>query len=94
MSLQFEWDPRKEAINWRKHAISFAEAVTVFADPQAKIFDDPDHSLSERREIVIGYSSESRLLLIIFTERSGRTLRIISARKATKSERHDYEENL
>lgn len=51
---EFEWDPRKAASNLKKHGVSFAEALTVFSDPAAKVFDDPDHSGDERREIIIG----------------------------------------
>ena len=80
MSLRFVWDPRKEALNQRKHGIAFAEALTVFADPLALVFDDPAHSRGEHREIIIGHSSSD-------------TLRIISARQATARERHDYQEN-
>ena len=93
MSLRFVWDPRKEALNQRKHGIAFAEALTVFADPLALVFDDPAHSRGEHREIIIGHSSRPRLLLVIFTERDGDTLRIISARQATARDRHDYQEN-
>ena len=52
---EFEWDPRKAASNLKKHGVSFAEALAVFSDPAARIFDDPDHSSDERREIIIGY---------------------------------------
>lgn len=93
MSLRFVWDPRKEALNQRKHGVRFTEAITVFADPLALVFDDPSHSRGEHREIIIGHSSRPRLLLVIFTERDGDTLRIISARQATARERHDYQEN-
>ena len=65
----------------------------VFADPLARIFDDPDHSADESREIIVGHSMEQRLLIISFTERGGR-VRIISARTATRRERHDYEQGI
>jgi len=58
MALRFTWDPRKAAANLLKHRVSFGEAVTVFADPLARIHDDPDHSVGERREIIIGYSAK------------------------------------
>ena len=90
--MQLEWDPRKDAANRRKHGIAFDEALTVFADPLARIFDDPDHSAGEAREIIVGHSARQRLLLVSFTERGGK-VRIISARAATKRERKDYEEN-
>jgi len=86
----FEWDAHKAAANQAKHGVSFEEAATVFADPLARIFDDPDHSRDERRELIIGHSAKGRLLIISFTEQRPST-RIISARKATKRERHDYE---
>jgi uncharacterized protein len=87
----FEWDATKADANVRKHAVSFEEALTVFADPLARIFDDPDHSLAERRELIIGYSTRQRLLVVSFTERGPRT-RIITAREATTRERTDYEQ--
>lgn len=92
MSLEFEWDRAKAAANLRKHGVSFEEVLTVFADPLARIFDDPDHSSEEHREIIIGHSAQQRLVLACFTERGGR-VRIISARPASKQEREDYEEN-
>ncbi len=90
--MEFEWDPRKATANRRKHGITFDEALTVFADPLARIFDDPDHSAAERREIIIGHSAAHRLLMVSFTERHDR-VRIISARVTTRQERDDYEEN-
>ena len=91
MNLRFEWDARKALTNKLKHGVSFEEAMTLFGDPLARIFDDPDHSVAESREIIIGLSQKQRLLLVCFTER-GNVIRIISARKATKLERQDYEE--
>jgi uncharacterized DUF497 family protein len=79
---------REHQDSWR----GFDEALTVFANPLAAIFDDPDHSLDERRELIIGHSAKQRLLVVCFTER-GRRTRIISAREATTRERIDYEEN-
>ena len=92
MSLQFEWDPKKAEANLAKHGISFEEAITVFADPLARIFNDEEHSGDERREIIIGHSTQENLLLVSFT--GDDTVRILSARKATKRERKDYEENV
>lgn len=89
--MQFEWNPDKAASNWDKHEVSFQEAKTVFSDPLAAIFDDEDHSINERREIIIGYSQDDRLLLVSFTERSG-SIRIISARPITRQERKTYEQ--
>lgn len=91
MNLRFEWDARKALTNKLKHGVSFEEAMTIFSDPLARIFDDPDHSIAEFREIMIGLSQKQRLLLVYFTER-GHAIRIVSARKATKLERQDYEE--
>src|SRR6266508_6392335 len=89
----FEWDATKARENLTKHGVAFEEALTVFADPLARIFDDPDHSESERRELIVGHSAQQRLLVVSFTERRPRT-RIISAREATSHERRDHEENI
>jgi len=90
--MQFEWAPKKERANVRKHSVTFDEALTVFSDPLAAIHDDPDHSLGEFREIIIGHSSSGRLLLVSFVERSEDVVRIINARPAEPDERRDYEE--
>ena len=92
MDPEFEWDAAKAKTNVRKHGIAFEEALTLFADPLARIFDDPDHSSEEPRELIIGHSAKHRVLIVSFAERGPRT-RIISAKKATKRERHDYEKN-
>ena len=92
MPLSFEWDSKKVSSNVTKHGVTFDEASTVFADPLAVIFDDDDHSREELREIIIGYSMLGQLLLVSFTERDKMTVRIISARKANRRERKDYEE--
>jgi uncharacterized DUF497 family protein len=93
MGVRFEWDAAKAAANVKKHAVSFDEASTVFDDLLAAIIDDEDHSDDELREIIIGHSVLNRLLLVSFTERSKDTIRIISARKANKRERKEYEES-
>ena len=93
MSLNFEWDRRKAASNLSKHGVSFEEALTVFADPLARIFDDEDHSIEEQREIIIGHSIKGRLLVVCFAAR-GESVRIFSARKVTKREHKDHEENI
>lgn len=93
MGLRFEWDRQKARENLQKHGVSFDEAATVFNDLAAFIFDDDAHSTNEHREIIIGHSAIDRLLVISFTERDDDRLRIISARKATKLERREYEEN-
>ena len=92
MALSFEWDEDKAASNESKHGVTFDEARTVFPDPLAVIFDDDEHSDDESREIIIGHSILERLLLVSFTERGEDVVRIISARRATKRERRDYEE--
>jgi len=92
MSLKFEWHRRKAASNLSKHGVSFQEAVTVFTDLLARIFDDEDQSMEEQREIIIGHSAKERLLVVCFTARE-ESVRIINPRKATKRERKDYEEN-
>jgi uncharacterized protein len=89
---QFEWDARKAAANLRKHGVSFDEAVTAFGDPLSVLLPDPDHSVGEERFLVLGTSTAGRLLVVAFVERSPRT-RLISARLATRSEPHDYEES-
>jgi uncharacterized DUF497 family protein len=91
MTTRFTWDPEKAASNFRKHGVSFEEALTVFGDPLARIHEDPRHSERERREIIVGHSTRGRLLLVSFTERF-RVIRLISARGATRHERKDYEE--
>jgi len=88
----FEWDPVKAAANRTKHGVSFEEAATAFQDPLARIHADPDHSVSEHREILVGHSARGRLILVAFTDRRGR-LRLISARAVTRRERRDYEES-
>jgi len=93
MDLRFEWDETKAETNLSKHGVSFQEARTVFLDPLARIFDDELHSVDELREIIIGHSSDGRLLLVSFTEREVGLVRIISTRRATRRERNDYEEN-
>jgi uncharacterized protein len=94
MSLAFEWDPPKARSNYRKHSISFAEAVSVFSNPLARIFPDEEHSAEESREIIIGYSAAKHVLLVCFTEPETGRIRIISARRATSVEQHDHEEDV
>lgn len=87
----YEWDPRKAEANLRKHGVSFGQAATVFLDPLAMTFPDPDHSGNEDREITIGYSMRRQILFVAHSAREDR-VRIISARKAARSERKQYEE--
>jgi len=91
VALRFEWDINKARTNIRKHGVSFDEAASAFRDRLASIFDDEDHSTEESREIIIGHSAVGRLLLVSFTEKANSTVRIISARVATKQERISYE---
>ena len=91
MTPEFEWDAQKAAENLKKHGVAFDEALTVFADLLASIFDDPDHSGDEQRELIIGHSTAQRLLVVSFADR-GRRTRIIGARQARARERRDYEE--
>ena len=91
--MKFEWDPQKAESNLRKHDVSFEEAMTVFNDTLALIFDDMEHSQREHREIIIGTSALSRIVLVCFVERIQDTIRIFSARRATKNEIKDYEKN-
>ena len=90
--MNFEWDPDKAAQNRRKHRVSFHEAATVFGDPLAITYQDPDHSILEQRFITVGMSRSSRVLIVAHMDR-GENIRIISARKTTLSERKHYEEN-
>jgi uncharacterized DUF497 family protein len=91
--MKFEWDPQKAESNLRKHDVSFEEAITVFNDTLALIFDDVEHSQAEHREIIIGTSTLRRIILVCFIERVQDTIRIFSARRATKNEIKDYEKN-
>ena len=89
----FEWDEKKNAINQKKHRISFEEAKTVFDDVEALIIDDPDHSIDEERFIILGFSSRANLLVVCHCYRQNDSvIRIISARKATTREAGQYEE--
>jgi len=89
--MRFEADPAKAARNLKKHKVSFEEAASVFGDSMAYTFPDPDHSVGEERWLTFGMSRMGRVLAIIYTERRG-TIRLISARLATKHERSIYEE--
>jgi len=91
MKPNFEWDEEKAKANLKKHRVSFDEATTVFSDPFSITILDPDHSVDEQRYIDIGSSDKSRVLVVVYTER-GASIRIISCRKATSSERRLYEE--
>jgi uncharacterized DUF497 family protein len=89
--VTYEWDPGKAEENFRKHRVRFEEAASVFLDPAALTFWDPDHSEEEDREITIGRSARRRVLFVAHTARSG-GVRIINARQATRKERRQYAE--
>ena len=91
MALRFEWDDSKAESNLRAHGVSFREATTVFGDSMSITISDPDHSAAEMRFIDIGVSHLERLLVVSYTERGNR-IRLISARRATRHERRQYEE--
>ncbi len=88
--MEFEWDLKKSETNRKKHGISFHEAASVFGDPLAITFADPDHSRGEHRYLTFGHSTLNNLLVVVHTERQGKT-RIIGARRATRYERTIYE---
>ena len=91
MPLNFEWDEKKAKTNATKHGVGFEEAATVFADPLSLTIPDPAHSQAEERLIILGESHSGKLLVVVHTER-GDNLRIISARRASRRERKNYEE--
>ncbi|MCP4408729.1 MAG: BrnT family toxin [Gammaproteobacteria bacterium] len=90
-NLTFEWDEKKSASNLKKHGIGFDEAQTVFSDELGRLMPDPDHSEGEERFILMGMSIKHRILVICHCEISTDIIRIISARKAEKFERKQYE---
>jgi uncharacterized DUF497 family protein len=93
--LRFDWDERKNKVNRTKHGVWFEEAQSVFQDPHARLFYDPEHSAGEDRFILLGVSSAARTLVVIHCYRgSDSMIRIISARKATRKELRFYEEGL
>jgi uncharacterized DUF497 family protein len=89
--MKFEWDPKKATTNIKKHGVSFQEAATIFGDPLAITFDDPDHSIGENRYITFGLSLQKRLIVVSHIERGNMT-RIINARLMDRKERKIYEE--
>jgi len=88
--MRFEWDRSKATSNVKKHRVSFDEAGTVFYDPLAATFEDPDHSQEESRLVTVGYSARGRLLVVSHVERGDAT-RVISARRASVRERKRHE---
>jgi len=89
MALTFEWDPKKAVSNLAKHGVSFEEATGVFADANALTIPDPLHSGAEHRQITMGRTLNSKILVVVHTER-GDNLRIISARRANPREKKTY----
>ena len=90
--LRFEWDSRKSASNVRKHGVSFTEAQTVFLDERALLISDPDHSDDEERFVLLGLSARLRVLVVVHCYRTEEeVIRIVSARRATRTERKEYE---
>jgi len=91
-SIKFEWEASKAASNIQKHGITFEEARTVFFDERARLINDPDHSESEDRFILLGFSSSLRVIVVCHCYRSeGNVIRIISARRATATEKKAYD---
>lgn len=89
--LKFTWDEQKATVNRQKHGVSFDEARTVFFDEHARLIADPDNSEDEERFILLGYSERPRLLVVCHCYRENdTTIRIISARKATRPEKNTY----
>lgn len=90
--LRFEWDSAKAGENLRKHGVAFTEAETVFADERAILLDDSGHSSHEERFALLGLSARLRILVVVHCVReSGSVVRLISARRATRSERIQYD---
>ena len=90
-NIKFEWDNSKNEINKKKHKISFEEAQTAFYDSEALVIDDPEHSEQEDRFIILGLSKKANLLVVCHCYRASDTvIRLISARKATKTESKYY----
>jgi uncharacterized DUF497 family protein len=87
----FEWDPAKARHNLAKHGVDFPEAATVFGDPLSQTIPDPDHSVEEQRFVTMGMSYRQLLVVVAHTDTEER-VRIISARRATRAERSQYEE--
>lgn len=93
--LRFEWNSAKNTANKRKHRIAFEEAVTVFEDEHALLLDDEEHSEDEQRFVLLGLSAASRILIVCHCYReTNEIIRIISARKADRLERREYQQRL
>lgn len=91
MSLTFEWHERKARENLRKHGLSFEEAATAFRDPRSLTIHDPDHSKGEERFVFLGKAISGSIVVVVHVER-GDNIRIISARRASRREREQYEQ--
>jgi uncharacterized DUF497 family protein len=90
-NIKFAWDPRKERSNLTKYGVSFEEAQTVFLDENARLIDDPDHSVEEERFLLLGYSFQARCLIVSHCYRGDDSvIRLISARQATPHEEEVY----
>jgi len=89
--VDFQWDEAKHRQNVSKHGVGFAEACTVFGDPLEVTIPDPDHSTGEQRYLSVGLSVGGRVLVVCYAEPADDTIRIISAREASRRERNDYE---
>ncbi|MFZ1291053.1 MAG: BrnT family toxin [Melioribacteraceae bacterium] len=93
INIHFQWDNKKNLENIKKHKISFEEAKTVFFDDNARVIPDPEHSFDEERFVILGFSAKFNLLVVVHTYRENdEVIRIISARKAIKSESKYYHE--
>ena len=90
MGLQFEWDDAKARINLAKHRVGFEEASTVFGDELSITIFDREHSMNEDRFVTMGQSARGNLLVVVHLD-SDETIRIISARRANRTERRNYE---
>jgi len=91
--ITFTWDNKKNSMNTQKHGISFDEAKSVFYDDNARLIHDPDHSEEEERFLILGLSEKLNMLVVCHCYRENdEIIRIISARKATKNEKMQYEE--
>jgi uncharacterized DUF497 family protein len=88
--MNFEWNQNKATANLEKHGVSFEEARTVFADEFGRYMHDPDHSIEEDRFLLLGLSNSLKLLMVVHVEANEDSIRIISARKATKKESELY----
>jgi len=90
--LSFAWDPEKAKLNAKKHGVTFPEAATAFGDPLSLTIPDPDHSKGEARFLLVGLTSQGRLVVVGHIEDEDESIRLIHARLATRAERRDYEE--